>query len=133
LKELIKTKVRELNLRMELFTYLGAVPLAAIFLILSNKTYYEKFYFFSISVVVAIAVTLLVFPFLRGQLFTHLFTQIVASKTSAESSICKEKLLNFPNYCGILVQAQWTVGLTTSFLVYSALSLLQLLKLQPIY
>ena len=115
----MKTEARNLNLRMELFTYFGGVPLGAFFLILSLKAYNEKFYFFCISVIIAIVVTLLVFPFLRAQIFFHFFNPILASNSLAEMSQRKEKLLSFPNYCGVLVQFQWVIGLITAFSVYS--------------
>jgi methyl-accepting chemotaxis protein len=116
----IKKEVRALNLQMELITYLGAVPFAVFFLVIGLKIYYEKFIYFLIATLVAVFWTLVVFLFLRVKVFYSLLNPVLASGNPKEVSQHKERLLSFPNKCGIMVQFQWLFGLTTVVLVYNS-------------
>lgn len=118
MEEFINKEIRKLNIRMELISYFGAVPLGTLFLILAQKMYYEKFYYFLISLLVAVIVTLPVIPYIRAKLFHFFFQPLLDNKNSSEASLYKERLMRFPSYCGILVQTQWIVGVITSMLVY---------------
>ncbi|MDX1959697.1 MAG: methyl-accepting chemotaxis protein [Leptospiraceae bacterium] len=120
MEDIIKKEIRSLNLRMEIVNYIGGVPLAVFFLVLSQKMYYEKFYYIAISFLAAITITLIIFPFSRAKIFWMLFQPVIDSKTESEQSESKEKLLKFPFYCGILVISQWILGaITTSTVYYS--------------
>ena len=118
MEELIKKEVRRLNLHVELISYLGAVPLGSFFMILAQKMYYERFYYFAFSVLVAVIATIFLVPFLRAKLFYFLFQPILLSNSPSQASTAKEKLLRFPLYCGLLVQCQWIFGVTLSIFVY---------------
>lgn len=118
MEALIKKEVSKLNLRMELISYLGAVPLGSFFMILAQKMYYEKFYYFAFSVSIAVIATIFLVPFLRAKLFYVLFQPITQSKNSSDASSAKEKLLRFPFYCGLIVQFQWIFGVTISIFIY---------------
>ncbi len=120
MQEIIKKEIRSLNVRMEFVNYIGGVPLAVFFLVLSQKMYYEKFYYIAVSFFAAISVTLIIFPFSRAKIFRKLFDPVIESKNELQRSASKEQLLRFPAYCGILVQAQWILGaITTSTVYYS--------------
>lgn len=116
----VKKEVRALNLQMELITYLGAVPLAVFFIMIGLKIYYEKFIYFLIATLVAVFWTLVVFLFLRVKVFYSLLNPVIASGNPKEASQRKERLLSFPNKCGVMVQFQWLFGLTTVAIIYNS-------------
>lgn len=127
-----------MQIQMELTTYLAAVPLSVFFLILTQKAYHEKFYFFLISACAAIVFTLLTTPVARIKLFNSLSDSVLKNQDSES----KLKLIKFPMYCGYIVFVQWFVGLgiagttyfyLTSFSLYHALLyLLVFLFLAPV-
>lgn len=118
MEELVKKEIRNLNLRMEFVNYIGGVPLAVFFLVLSQKMYYEKFYQVLLGFLAAVTITLLIFPYLRTRMFYAMFRPVLENKNQNDLSFAKEQLLKFPTYCGILVQLQWIVGDITTLSVY---------------
>ncbi len=118
MQNLIKKELRDLNLRIEFVNYIGGVPLAVFFLVLSQKMYYDKFYFVLLGFFAAVTITLIIFPYLRTKMFYQLFNPILEKKNISELSSIKERLLKFPKYCGILVQLQWILGDITTLSVY---------------
>lgn len=119
--DFVRKEVNQLNIRMELFSYCGAVPLGAFFLILAQKMYYQKFYYFVFSVLVAVIATVFLVPFLRKRIFYHLFNPLIEKRNSEEAVLEKKKVLRFPHYCGLLVQSQWIFGVLISIVIYYSL------------
>ncbi len=118
MNEFVKKEVNQLNIRMELFSYFGAVPLGAFFLILAQKMYYQRFYYFAFSVFIAVIATVFLVPYLRKKIFYHLFIPLLEKRNSADAGSEKEKLLRFPFYCGLLVQFQWIFGVMVSAVIF---------------
>lgn len=118
MEEIIKNKIHRLNLQMEFVNYIGGVPLAVFFLVLSQKMYYEKTYYIAFGFFAAITITLLIFPYSRSKIFWNLFKPVIENTTDSDRSSAKEKLLKFPTYCGILVELQWITGAVTTASVY---------------
>lgn len=119
--DFVRKEVNQLNIRMELFSYFGAVPLGSFFLILAQKMYYQKFYYFVFSVFVAVLATIFLVPFLRKKLFYHLFIPLIEKKDSPDAALLKEKILRFPHYCGLIVQFQWILGVSVSIVIFYSL------------
>lgn len=118
MEDLVKKEIRNLNLRMEFVNYIGGVPLAVFFLVLSQKMYYEKFYQVLLGFLAAVTITLVIFPYLRTRMFYTMFRPVLEGSNQHDLSFAKEQLLKFPTYCGILVQLQWIVGDITTLSVY---------------
>jgi methyl-accepting chemotaxis protein len=118
MEDLVKKELRGLNLRMEFVNYIGGVPLAVFFLVLSQRMYYDKFYFVLLGFLAAVTITLIIFPYLRTKMFYAMFRPILETHNTKDLSLYKERLLKFPTYCGILVQFQWILGDITTLSVY---------------
>ncbi|HMV41434.1 MAG TPA: hypothetical protein PK079_02945 [Leptospiraceae bacterium] len=96
MEEKIKKQIISLSIRMELTNYVGGVPLAVFFLVLSQKMYYEKFYYIALSFLAAVSITLIIFPYWRAKIFHSLFDPLLVGTKDSELSFHKENLLKFP-------------------------------------
>ncbi len=115
MKEKIYSKeVFNLNLKLELLTYLVNVPIIALFLILANQIYDNKFSSLLIALISGILFTLVFTITLR----TVVFNNIIYAEPTEQN---KSKFFDLPFLGGLIVNVQWILGFVIVFTVYIAL------------
>lgn len=113
-EKIYSKEVFDLNLKLESLTYFINVPIIALFLILANQIYEDKFLLLLIALVSAIIITLVCSVLTR----TIIFNKIIYAEPTSEN---KFKFFNLPVYAGIIVNLQWLIGFIIVFVIYTFL------------
>ena len=80
-KEFVNKEINKLNISLEILNYFVNVPIGSVFIFFYLKAYSDKFFSLLIAIVIALLVTLVIFPFYRSKKLKELIEIISKMKS----------------------------------------------------